>query len=380
MKYPLLLLGAALLVAGCSDDRRAPLEPDLSTAATAASAGSGSAGAVYVATNDASANTILAFARSADGSLGAPLSFPTGGVGTGAGLGNQGGVALRHDGRLLYAVNAGTDDITAFRVRADGLDRLGVYATGDEPISIAIYRDLLYVLQDGSAPGVSGFRINAHGGLSPIPNSGRLLPAGTTPDAAQVGFSPDGRRLVVTAKATGELVTWKVRRNGLLGDMSVTPSSGATPFGFAFDRAGFLFVTEAFGGMPDAAAVSSYARRGGGWSPEVASLPITETATCWIALTPNGKFAYVTNTGSASVSGLKVGSGGAISLLDSDGVTGTTGMTPIDLSITRNGQYLYTLNAGSHSISAFAIESDGSLTHLGDTSGLPAGANGLAAE
>jgi 6-phosphogluconolactonase (cycloisomerase 2 family) len=289
-------------------------------------------------------------------------------------------VVLRHDGRVLYAVNAGSDDITAFRVRPGGLDRLGVYATGDQPVSIAVHRDLLFVLYDGATPGVSGFHINRHGALSPIAGSERLLPTGSTPDAAQVGFSPDGRRLVVTAKATGELVTWKVRRSGLLGDRTVSPSSGATPFGFAFDRKGFLYVTEAFGGMPDAAAVSSYARQDGGWSPEVASLPTTETATCWIAITPNGRFGYVTNTGSASVSGIRVGQGGAISLLDSDGVTGTTGMTPVDLSITRSGRYLYTLNAGAHSLSAFEIGSDGSLTHLGDTGGLPAGANGLAAE
>lgn len=378
MKQVFSVLALALLAAGCANDHKAPLEADAGGLPDA-SVASGEAGTVYLATNDASDNMILAFPRGADGALGTPSSWSTGGAGTGGGLGNQGGVALRNDGRLLYVVNAGSDNITAFRVRANGLDRLGVYSAGDEPISIAVHGDLLYVLEDGSAPGVSGFRINAHGGLSPIPNSGRPLPAGATPDAAQVGFSPDGDRLVVTAKATGELVTWKVRRNGLLGDMSVTPSSGATPFGFAFDRAGFLYVTEAFGGMPDAAAVSSYARQDGGWSPEVSSLPITETATCWIAVTPNGRFAYVTNTGSASVSGLQVGRGGAISLLDSDGVTGNTGMTPIDLSITRNGRYLYTLNAGAHSISAFAIASDGSLEHLGETTGLPAGANGLAA-
>ena len=45
----------------------------------------------------------------------------TGGNGTGANLGSQGAVALSDDGKLLFAVNAGSNSISEFAVREHGL-------------------------------------------------------------------------------------------------------------------------------------------------------------------------------------------------------------------------------------------------------------------
>ena len=98
-----------------------------------------------------------------------------------------------------------------------------------------------------------------------------------------------------------------------------------------------------------------------------------------MVVTPNGRFVHTTNTGSASVSGYRVGQDGSLQLLDPDGVTASTGAGPIDADVSRNGRYLYTLNSGSGSVGAYRIEADGSLIALGESSGLPAGANGLVA-
>src|SRR5882672_7429010 len=67
------------------------------------------AGTVYTISNDASGNAVLAFHRAPDGSLSAPRTFPTGGLGTGAGLGSQGAVTLSGNGRFLLAVDAASD-------------------------------------------------------------------------------------------------------------------------------------------------------------------------------------------------------------------------------------------------------------------------------
>jgi 6-phosphogluconolactonase len=99
--------------------------------------------------------------------------------------------------------------------------------------------------------------------------------------------------------------------------------------------------------------------------------------TCWVEVTPNGRFAYVTNTASNSISGYAVGADGSLELLDADGRTGVTGGGPIDLAITDGGRLLYTLNSGSQTISAFRIGEDGSLTALPYAPSVPAGANGL---
>ena len=165
------------------------------------------------------------------------------------------------------------------------------------------------------------------------------------------------------------------------GDIRVHPSSGQTPFGFAFGKRDQLFVSEAFGGAPDASAVSSYrVDEDGGLETISASVGTTETAACWVAVSPNGRFAYVTNTGSGSVSAYAIDFDGTIELVG-DGRTGVTGdgSTPIDLAITDNGRFLYTLNSGTQTIGVFRIGNDGGLTPLRFVSGLPESANGMAA-
>src|SRR4030095_7771636 len=82
-----------------------------------------SSGAVYVLSNLASANQVLVYNRSTDGSLSSGGNYPTAGNGTGAGLGSQGSVILHEkDGNsYLLAVNAGSNDITVFRVNGQSL-------------------------------------------------------------------------------------------------------------------------------------------------------------------------------------------------------------------------------------------------------------------
>lgn len=379
MRRTMLVLSLSLFAAACAQDQLASSFTATDPQFRATEAGNG-AGAVYILSNDASANAVLVFPRRADGSLGASVAVPTGGTGTGSGLGNQGAVAVSGNGRLLYAVNAGSDEISAFRVTGQGLAHLGNVASGgSQPISIAVHGDLLYVLNDGGIANVTGFRIGSDGRPAMIAGSTRPL-SSDAPDAAQVGISPDGRHLVVTEKATNLIVGWEIAGDGTLFNRTLTPSASPTPFGFAFDNRGTLLVSEAVGGAPDAGVVSSYRVGGAGWFAVSPSAATTETAACWVAVTPNGRFAYTTNAGSASVSGYRVHQDGAISLLDADGVTGITAAGPIDAEISRNGRYLYTLNSGADAVSAFRVGSDGSLTHLGDVAGLPDGANGLSSD
>jgi 6-phosphogluconolactonase (cycloisomerase 2 family) len=186
--------------------------------------------------------------------------------------------------------------------------------------------------------------------------------------------------LVVTEKDTNLIDTYEVNRHsGLATGPIPQASAGETPFGFAFDKRGHLIVSEAFGGMAGQSAVSSYAVDDGVIDPITASAPTTETAACWIVVTKNGRFAYTTNTGSGSISGYGVSHQGALSLLDADGQTALTGPGPIDMALTRGSRFLYSLNSGDGTISGFRVAADGGLTPIGGASGLPAGANGLAA-
>ena len=347
-----------------------------------AAADDGGQGAVYTLTNRAAGNAVAVFARAADGSLAAAGEVPTGGLGTGGGLGNQGALALDDGGRFLFAVNAGSNDLSVFRIRPGGLtlvDRVG--SGGVSPISLTVSGKLLYALNAGSGPApgsISGFRIGHDGTLSPLAGSTRPL-SGPAVGPAQIQFDPAGHVLVVTEKATNSISTYTVGRDGLASGPNVQPSNGATPFGFAFDPRGRLIVSEAFGGT--ASALSSYGVGRDGVletiSPSV--FAAQERAACWVVVTRNGRYAYTTNTASGSISAYEIGHDGALSLLDPDGRTAVTGGAPIDAALSRNSRFLYVLNASSNRIDAFRVESDGGLSPLvgAGVAGLPAGANGL---
>ncbi|HET9444350.1 MAG TPA: hypothetical protein VFO65_13555, partial [Acidimicrobiales bacterium] len=171
---------------------------------------------------------------------------------------------------------------------------------------------------------------------------------------------------------------YEVDGSGLASGPTVVASAGATPFGFGFDNKDHLIVSEAFGGAPDASAVSSYRLSAGGLETVSASVPTTETAACWIAVTENGKFAYAGNAGTASVTGYRVAVDGSLEILDGDGKTASAAAGVTDLAVSRDSRFLYG-RLGNQTVGAWSIAADGSLGDLGAVPGLPAGAAGIAA-
>jgi 6-phosphogluconolactonase len=338
-------------------------------------------GAVYTMSNAAGGNSVIVFRRAGNGSLSFSGEFATTGLGTGSGLGNQGG--LIRDGRRLFAVDAGSNEITMFRIGSDNvtLTHLDTVASGGvKPISLTTRGRLLYALNGGSpgsAPNITGFRVSRDE-VRPIVGSTRPL-SSPTADPAQIQFARGRPLLIVTEKNTNLIDTYTVDRSGMATGPTTHPSNGMTPFGFAL-RGNELIVSEAFGGAADASALSSYRIRSDGSLAVISgTVPTTETAACWVVVTGNGKFAYTTNTGSNSISGYAVARSGALTLLDGDGVTASTGAGPIDMALSRGSAFLYSLDGGGQGISAFDVEKDGSLTPLPGVTGLPAGVNGLVA-
>lgn len=348
-------------------------------------AGWGQAGSVYTLTNATTSNEVLIFNRTAGGQIAAAGSVPTGGIGSGGGLGNQGASAMDADNRFLFAVNAGSDDISVFRIQRDGLRLVERVASGgSRPISLAVSRNFLYVLNNGAAAGssdtVAGFHVSESGRLSPIVNGLVLSAASVGP--AQIGFNNDGDVLVVSEKNTNNLDVFTVDEHGVASGPFVIPSAGQTPFGFAFGKRKQLFISDAFGGAAGAGAVSSYIVFGKGSLRTVSnSVPDAQSAPCWVVLTSDGRFAYTTNTGSGTVSGYSVEFGGRLRLLTSGGQTAFTGdgSKPLDASISNDGRYLYVLAPGTGNIQGFFLGIAGSLSPLTHSTGVPASASGLIA-
>ena len=364
------LLGAALALAGLSLPAVATDDGDNDEGFRS--------GKVFTSSNAVGANELLVYAAGPGGQLTLQTRLATQGHGTGTGLGNQGAVTLSGSGRHLFVVNALSNTVSTFSVRRSGLTlESTVDSGGQRPISVTEHDGIVYVLNAGGAGNVAGFR-NLLGTLSPLTDSVRPLSASGGTGPAQVGFDNDGEVLVVTEKATNKLTTYRVRHDGRIGAPVVTASVGVTPFGFAFDRRGNVLVSEAFGGAANASAVSSYGFEDGAQPLAISrSVADTQSAACWVVVTPNGRYAYVTNTGSGSISSYAVQKSGKVSL--NQAVAAAAGAGPIDAAIAATGRALYVLNSGSQTISSFSVGTDGSLANPGSVAGVPAGANGLAA-
>lgn len=341
-----------------------------------AAASKSAPGAIYTLTNDPSGNQVLVYDRSSDGSLAFQGSYPTGGLGSGAGLGSQSAVTLSHNNHLLLAVNAGSNEISSFAVTEHGLELIDVVASGGTlPVSLTSYKDWLYVLNAGGSGNISGFVVGKDGSLSALDGSTQLLSnggSGAAPAVAQVAFSSDGSALVVTEKSTNLIDVYPVD-DGLAGAPGFNPSAGTTPFGFAFDRHNHAIISEAASG-----SVSSYFIDASTFHVISPAVVNSQAAACWIAISNNGKYAYTTNAASGSISSYTIAMDGTLTLLNpTAGITGA-GSSPVDMAFSNDGQTLYALANRAHTISIFGMNADGSLASQ-DSVLVPAGLVGLAA-
>jgi 6-phosphogluconolactonase len=338
------------------------------------------AAAVYVQTNDATDNEVLAFERRSDGGL-APLGrFATGGRGTGKPhLPSQSSVVLSGDGRKLLVVNAGGDELSLFAVEDGGL-RLAhrVASGGATPTSVAVHGDLVYVLNNGT-PNVAGFMIDGDR-LAELEGSARPLSADDA-DPAQVSFSIDGRSLVVTERGTDSISAYAIDDRGLASGPTTIKASGKTPYGFGFTPDGAMIVTEAFGGAIGEASASSYSLSDPGrLAPVSGSVGDTRSEVCWAAVTNDGRFAYVTNFGDGTISSYDIAGDGSLELRDAVAASTRLGEKGVrDEALTRDGRYLYAIDADAQKVFGWTVGSDGTLASIGAFEGVPATVARLAA-
>jgi len=326
-------------------------------------------------TNSFSGNEVLVFDRSAEGSLSPAGVFETDGIGTGGGLGNSGGVLLTSDNQWLYAVNAGSNTISVFKVIPHGLELMGTVDSGGlQPVSLTVDGNLLYVLNAGGTVGgqdnITGFVIEPDGILQPLAGSTQPLSAANT-SPSQIGFSTDGNVLVVAEKGTSKIDTFVVDDDGLAGPPTVFDSAGTVPFGFSFSKRNRLYVSEA-----GTSSASSYKVHPDGdleiISPVVANF---QAGVCWLVVTENGRYAYTTNAGTGNISLFDIGRDGTISYdVDADAIGGV-----IDEALTNDSRYLYALSSAAQKIFGYRVGSDGHLTIVEEID-LNTGANGLAAK
>lgn len=246
-------------------------------------------------------------------------------------------MAVSSNGFFAFVTNKRTNNVTAFRVSTEGA-LLSVPATPSNPnpasvgtapgaLTIAPDTKHVYVVNSG-ADTVTAFNIEASGALTLIPqtadNPNPVSVRGTNPVAnpAAMAITQSGKFLYVANNGSNDVMAFSIGATGLLS--LIAPSGTNT----------------------NPISTSVAAPKG-------------------MAISPNGSFLYVANSGSHTVTVFQIGANGLLTLVPPAGSNvnpvsiGST--TPNGLMVSRNGQFLYSANGGG-TVSAFAIRDDGLLT------------------
>jgi 6-phosphogluconolactonase len=219
---------------------------------------------VYMMTNNEVMNQIIAFYMDMNGMLTFVGSYPTYGRGTGTKevstatandgvdpLTSQGALTLSRDGRFLLAVNAGSYSISSFIITDSGTPVITDVkpSGGAQPNSVDVFGNLVYVSNIGNAANnfssnITGFHIGDNGRLTSIPHSSQSLSTFNA-QPAQVLFTPDGSKILVSELTSNHLSVFNVNKNGTVTGPIVNDSYGQGPLGAYFLSSGILLVTEA---------------------------------------------------------------------------------------------------------------------------------------
>ena len=348
--------------------------------------GQGSGPSVFVMTNDNAKNEILTYHRSFNGQFILADRVATGGRGSGGEtdpLQSQGSLTISGDHTLLFAVNSASGSVSSFHI-LDGIPVLvdKEPSEGAFPIAVTEHNGTVYVLNAGGSGAIVAFKADGFGRLHEIQNSSAFL-TGTNSGASSISVSPNGKWLIVIEKASNSIDVLPINPDGTLGTVannhSVTPGVFAT----AFTSTGQLVVSENQPGGTDISSISSYAINSNGTLTAITqSLRTFGDGNCWNVISPNGKWVYVDNAGTFTVSGFSIGTNGALAPIAGTILsTLPDGVTNLDMTISGDGKYLFNLQSGAGAIGVYSINSDGTLNQLGDIEGLPktAGFNGIAA-
>jgi 6-phosphogluconolactonase (cycloisomerase 2 family) len=339
---------------------------------------------VYTMDNSTNGNHVLVFQQQADGKITNSGSIETEGTGSGVGgLASQGSIQISPNGEWLFVCNAGSDEISVFKIGQNGLELSDKVSSGGQmPVSLALRDNLLYVVNSGGTVGgtdnITAFNF-ADGKLTALAQSTRPVSAAQTTPTDAV-FTKDGKVLIVTERDTTNIDTYTIASDGLATSHQIFLSPGAKPFGFAAGRDNRIFVSEA-AGVPGASSASSYYVSDKGNLTVISPTNSTmQQAACWLVLTPDEQFAYTANANSGTLSAFRVSPNGDLSLLDFNGITGNigAGSHPVDMAVSPNGQFLFSLANDNGTLNLFQISCDGALVYLDSLGGIPTSAAGLA--
>ena len=211
----------------------------------------------------------------------------------------------------------------------------------------------LFVAAEGDSS-VSSFSIDLTTGI--LTANGSSVPTGSVPSAMIV--APSGTEMFIANSGTNNISAYTVKSDGTLTAASGSTATGMTPLSMAMDSAGhFLFVAnQGLQVDPTSGTVSVFAVQGTTLT-EVPGSPFRVAVTgapsgsgpAGVAVTPDGKYLYVSNQFDGTLSSFSVDASGLLTA----GPVVSVGTAPSAVTITPNGGVVYVANAST--VSAFTI-------------------------
>ena len=315
-------------------------------------AGSGDAGAdaaiafvpasnvLYVMSNDPTAgnNSVYGYHRGADGNLYAITGSPFRTGGTGIGNPMQALGPEDSDYQLitnpahtkLFAVNGGSDTVGVFDIATDGsltaIAGSQFASGGNAPVALALVgsnllvtnqdRDLARPAQTGANANYATLAVSANGALSAsgvnaqaagsVPQLLLPTPDGTLAFGAELTFP--------ATTSTPGLRSFTLGANGALtmgtGDVYTIPADGNLTNQFVLGLATNPNNKVLYVGLVGRSKVSAWTYDTTGVLTYKASVAVSGAAPCWIRVSKDGKYAYVTDTAFNQISVMSLSTDG----------------------------------------------------------------------
>lgn len=309
----------------------------------------------------------------------------------------------------VYVANSGSSSISAYKLDPNSGALTAVtgspFTSGVNPTALGTNTTgaFLYSANLGSGAsngGVSGWVVNTDGTLTGINGSPFLI----ANSYASIAVDPQTRFVFAGGGATADIQGFTIASgSGILTGLGGTTGTTGVPIRMAEDPAGkFLYVAEGASGVDaftisnagalanvqnvplgganglavtskyvyvadSATGVNAYSiNTGTGQLTAIGAALAAGTNPSNVAITPNGKYVYVTNSGSNDVSGYSVdGTTGALTEITGSPFAAST--APSAVTVDPSSRYVYVTNKSASSISIFTIDSTGKLVSAGTT-------------
>jgi YVTN family beta-propeller protein len=215
-------------------------------------------------------------------------------------------------GSVLYVAEQGTNDVASYSVASDGsLNLVSTVSVGSSPSGMVLSNsgDLLFVAVQAFSK-IYAFTISS-GTLTPAAGSPFAVPNGVI----SVAIDPTASFLYAPNPTANTISGFSILPGGVLSQLSTSPYGNTT---------------------------------------NPLKTPVAN------AVDPTGKFLYVANFASTSISEFNVSGTGDLTAVTTS--SASAGTNPDFFAFDPNGKYMYVANEGSNSITEFLLNSDGTLT------------------